>query len=97
MLAGTFLAMAWPLIDAVYTDLVARAHKGRKHIMGMSAATYSMAYVIGPILSGGLAGKYGELKNFAIIGGGVVIVGIVLLLTTPKKLMLPQVEMRDWE
>lgn len=96
-MSGVFLAMAWPLVDAVYTDLVTRAHKGRKHVMGISAATNSMAYIIGPILSGWLAGRFGEMQNFAIIGGMVVIVAIVLLFTTPKKLNLPQVEMREWE
>lgn len=96
-ISGVFLAMAWPLVDAVYTDLVARANKGRKHVMGMSSATNSMAYVIGPILSGWLAGQYGEMGNFAIIGGLVVIVALILLITTPKKLLLPQEEMKVWE
>lgn len=96
-MSGMFLAMAWPLIDAVYTDLVARARRGRKHIMGMSSATNSLAYIIGPIFSGWLAGKFGEMQNFAIIGGLVVGVALILLATTPKKLNLPQVEMQEWE
>lgn len=95
--SSVFLAMAWPLVDSVYTDLVARARRGRKHIIGMSSATFSLAYVIGPILSGWLAGKYGEMESFAVIGGLVTLVAVILLMTTPKKLNLPQVEMRDWE
>lgn len=96
-MSSLFLAMAWPLIDAVYTDLVARARRGRKHVMGMSAAAFSLAYIVGPIFSGWLAGEYGEMGSFAIIGGMVVVVAIVLLFATPKKLNLPQVEMREWE
>ena len=97
LMSSVFFALAWPLVDAVYTDLVARGRRGRKHIMGMSAASFSLAYIIGPILSGWLAGKYGEIQNFAIIGGMVVFVGMILLFTTPQKLNLPQVEMREWE
>ncbi len=95
--AGTFLAMAWPLMDSVYTDLVVRARRGRKHIMGMSAATFSLAYIVGPIASGWLAGKYSEVTVFSVVGIGVVLVTLMLLLVTPRKLLLPQDEMSSWE
>lgn len=95
--AGLFIAMAFPLIDSVYTDLVARARKGRKHIMGMSSATFSLAYVIGPILSGFISGKLGEEMTFSMIGLGVGLVAIVLLVVTPKKLKLPQDEIQSWK
>jgi len=97
MMSGTFLAMAWPLVDAVYTDLVSRARRGRKHIMGMSAAAFSLAYIIGPIFSGWLSGLFGEIRVFFIIGSMVVMVAAVLLVVTPKKLLLPQDEMKNWE
>lgn len=67
-LAGLFIAMAFPLIDSVYTDLVARARKGRKHLMGMSSATFSLAYVIGPIVAGYLSGVIGEERTFSVVG-----------------------------
>jgi len=95
--SSVFFAMAWPLIDAVYTDLVARSRRGKKHLMGMSSAALSMAFVIGPIVSGWLAGEYGERQNFAIIGGLVVVGAVILLLVTPKKLNLPQKEIATWE
>ncbi len=96
-MSGTFLSMAWPLIDAVYTDLVARAHKGRKHVMGMSSATYSIAYIIGPILAGFFTGIFGEIQTFAAIGVVVTLASLILLATTPRKLNLPQIEMKTWE
>ena len=97
MLAGFFLAMAFPLIDSVYTDLVARARKGRKHIMGMSSATFSLAYVIGPIMAGFISGKVGEEMTFSIIGGIVFLIATCLLIITPKKLKLPQDEIKSWQ
>lgn len=95
--SGTCLALAWPLTDAVYTDLVVRARRGRKHIMGMSAAAFSLAYIIGPIVAGWVAGQVGELQTFAWLGGLVASVALVLLLVTPKKLRLPQEEIQSWE
>lgn len=95
--AGLFVAFAFPLIDSVYTDLVARARKGRKHIMGMSSATFSLAYVVGPIMTGYLSGLMGEKMTFTAIGTIVCIVSIILLAKTPKKLKLPQDEIQSWE
>lgn len=96
-ISSTFMAASWPLMDAVYTDLVARARRGRKHMIGLSSATLSLAYVIGPILSGWLAGRFGEVETFAIVGWGVVVVSGILLFVTPKKLQLPQQEIQNWE
>lgn len=96
-LAGLFIAMAFPLIDSVYTDLVARARKGRKHIMGMSSATFSLAYVVGPILSGFISGRLGEEMTFTMMGVVVCVVAVILLVVTPKKLKLPQDEIQSWE
>lgn len=96
-LAGLFIAMAFPLIDSVYTDLVARARKGRKHIMGMSSATFSLAYVVGPILSGFISGRLGEEMTFTMMGVVVCIVAVTILVVTPKKLKLPQDEIQSWE
>lgn len=94
---GVVRNAAYPLIDSVYTDLVARARKGRKHIMGMSSATFSLAYVVGPILSGFISGKLGEEMTFTVIGLVVCVVATILLVVTPKKLKLPQDEIQSWE
>ncbi|MFZ2200127.1 MAG: MFS transporter [Microgenomates group bacterium] len=95
--AGMFLAIAWPLTDAVYTDLVARARRGRKHVMGMSSAAFSLAYIIGPILAGWISGVMGVTETFVILGMMVVIVSGILLIFTPRKLKLPQNEIQNWE
>lgn len=97
IIASIFMAMSWPLMDAVYTDLVVRAQRGRKHMIGLSSSTLSLGYVIGPILAGWLSGTYGEIETFAIIGWGVVVISVILLVVTPKKLRLPQEEMKVWE
>lgn len=95
-LSSSLLAVSGPLLDAVYTDVVVRMGRERKHLMGLSSCSISLAYVIGPILAGGLASMFGEQKTFMLGGMGAVVVGVVLLLTTPKKLHLPQRDIESW-
>jgi MFS family permease len=95
-LVGVMMAASWPLIDSVYTDLVSRARKGKKHVMGMSAAMYGLAYIIGPIMSGYLVEWVGEVGSFAVVGVVVTCVSVILILMTPRKLALPQSEIKTW-
>ncbi len=98
VLSSIFIGLAWPLIDAVYSDLTVRmVRRGRKHMMGMSNAMHSLSYVIGPIIAGALAGEFGELESFGYIGAIVMIVSIILLFVTPKKIRLPQQEINAWD
>lgn len=97
VIVGAAVSASWPLIDSVYTDLVARARRGKKHIMGMSAAMFGLAYIIGPIISGVMSQIWGEEKSFAVIGAAVLLVSILLLVVTPKKLALPQRQISDWD
>ncbi len=97
IISSILMSMSWPLMDAIYTDLVVRSRRGRKHMIGLSSSTLSLAYVIGPILAGWLSGTFGEVETFAIIGWGVALTCMVLLWVTPKKLHLPQREMIGWD
>lgn len=97
LLSSVFLALAWPLVDATYSDFTVRMKRGRKHMIGMSSSVLSLAYVIGPILSGYLAGAVGEVKSFTYIGCGVAIIAAILLVVTPRKIRLPEAEIRTWE
>lgn len=96
ILSSILMSMSWPLMDAIYTDLVVRSRRGRKHMIGLSSSTLSLAYVIGPILAGWLSGTFGELETFAIIGWGVMVISGALLWVTPRKLRLPQEEIQSW-
>lgn len=94
--ASCFGALALPLIDAVYTDLVSRMGRERKHLIGLSSATSSVAYVVGPVMAGFIADTVGEVETFAVMGVGMVVVGLLLLIMMPKKLRLPQAEIKAW-
>ena len=66
-------------------------------MMGLQNSTSDIAYVIGPILAGGIAQVFGELESFTVLGWIVVGVAIFLLMVTPRKLKLPQSEIVTWE
>jgi MFS family permease len=96
-IASTLLAVSFPLTNGVYSDIVARMGRERKHLIGLSNSTLSLAYIIGPILAGLIAKWVGEEKTFSVMGGITVVVAIFLLIVTPRKLRLPEKEIRSWE
>ena len=95
--AGMFIAISIPLIAVVYTDLLVRMGKERKHLIGLTAAMGSFAYVIGPVVAGGMSDIVGERMVFVVMGMMAFMLGIVLLLLMPRKIKLPQKEIRAWE
>jgi MFS family permease len=95
-ISGILLAVSYPLIDAVYADIVSRMGRNRQHLIGLSSSSMSLAYIIGPILSGAIASLLGESTTFSIIGIITMIISATLLLLTPKKLKLPQTQISTW-
>lgn len=93
LLSGLFLAFAWPLNEAVYSDLSERAGKYKLHITAITRANTSIGYIAGPILAGILADSVGYNNTFAIIGLIGFIFAIILVVLTPKKLKIPQVSL----
>jgi len=96
-LVGTMLSFSWPLTDAVYSDIVSRMGKEGKHVVGLSGSTISLAYIFGPILAGLISQYMGEKGTFVVVGLLMMLVSILLLVMTPRKLRLPQAEIKTWE
>lgn len=95
-LSSIMLSVSYPLVDAVYSDVVVRMGRERKHMVGLGVSMISLAYIVGPILSGWIASQVGERMTFVAVGAATVTVSIVLLITTPRKLLLPQREIKNW-
>jgi MFS family permease len=95
--SSLLMAVSWPLVDAVYSDIVARMGRERKHMIGLSNSTISLAYIMGPAIAGLVASSVGERMTFVVMGGTIVLVCFFLLMVTPKKLKLPQNEIRNWD
>lgn len=96
-LASCALSISYPLTDAVYSDILARMGRERKHMLGLSSSTVSLAYIAGPAVAGFIASMVGEEMTFSVLGIGVIFVSIILLLVTPKKIKLPQTEIDGWD
>ena len=95
--SSTFLSASYPLVDGVYSDIVARMGRERRHLIGLTRSSLSFAYIIGPALAGGLASLTGEINTFVIVGFVGAVVSAILLVTTPKKLKLPQEDIHKWD
>lgn len=96
LFTGSALSIAWPLTDAVYSDIINRMGKEGKHMVGLSSSTVSLSYIIGPILAGGIAQMVGERITFSVMGIFMSVAAIILLMVTPRKLRLPQGEIKTW-
>jgi MFS family permease len=96
-LSSLMLAIVYPLVDGVYSDIVARLGRVRHHMIGLSNSTTSLAYVLGPIIAGFVTSWVGEKNSFVVIGAVIILISVILLLVTPKKLKLPQDMVKSWE
>lgn len=95
-LVGVSSSFCWPLKDAVFSDVVNRMGIEGKHMIGLSGSTASLAYILGPIISGVITTIVGEKNTFVVVGMILIIVSLVLLVVTPKKMKLPQGEISGW-
>lgn len=96
LLSAIALAFVYPLVQGVYTDIIARMGKEKKEMIGLISSTLNIAYIIWPPIAGFMASKIGERLTFSALGVLVLIVSVILLFVTPKKLRLPQTEIQKW-
>jgi len=96
LLSSIMLAIAYPLTDGVYSDIVARMGRERKHLIGLNSSVINLSYIVAPIAVGLIASKIGERMTFSALGGATIIIAILLLIVTPRKLKLPQEEIKTW-
>jgi MFS family permease len=89
--------VSWLLISSVYSDLQKRLGRYIHHLQGIGNASKSLAYIFAPLTMGIMADKFGFSISFAILGGIIVIASILLLILTPRKIRLPQVEISNIE
>lgn len=97
LLSSLMFAFAYPLNNAVFSDLGARLGKEKNHLFGMMNAIGSLAFIVIPIALGVLSDSYGYIYAFAFTGAFSMIAGIVLIIKTPKKIRLPQKEIQSMD
>lgn len=97
VVSSIMLSAAYPLIDAVYSDLIVRLNLEGKHLMGLTGSVVNLAYILGPAAAGYLSSVAGELVTFQLTGVLTIVVMVFLLIVTPRKIRLPQHEISKWE
>lgn len=97
LLSSCLIALVYPLIEGVYSDLIARMGHSQKDMIGLTSSTVNISYMIWPVIAGLISTKVGESATFGILGIVVCLVALILIFITPKKLRLPQGEIKTWE
>jgi MFS family permease len=90
-----FLNLSSILNLAVFEDYVARLGKFGNDMAGIEQASGSIAYIIGPILWGGLASLLGYQRSFAITGVIFASIAIACLASIPRKIHMPQTKLEE--
>src|SRR5258706_791732 len=96
-LSSSALAICYPLLNGDYCDMIARMGREEKDMIGLTNSVTNLSYIVWPIFAGLLTSRVGERLTFAWVGIGVFVVAVILLFITPKKLKLPQEEIKSWE
>ncbi|HKC05126.1 MAG TPA: MFS transporter [Patescibacteria group bacterium] len=96
-LSSIAISISYPLIEGVYSDIVARMGKEKKEMIGLTSSVVNISYVVWPPIAGLITTRVGERMTFGVVGAITVVTAIILIFVTPKKLRLPQEEIKKWE
>lgn len=95
-LASSALAVCYPLLEGVYTDFLIRMGSEKKEMIGLTGSVVNFSYIIWPVFAGIISSRVGERLTFFWLGVVVFVCSVILLFVTPKKLKLPQQEIKAW-
>ena len=83
-----FISFAWPAISGAYADYVSEKPDYAKEVEALQDSFTNLGYMLGPTIAGLLAYNYGYESSFSILGVAGVIISIILLILTPKKISI---------
>lgn len=89
LVSSTFSAIAWPAINGAYADYIEESPHLEQEIEGVTDFAYNLAYILGPITAGILADRFGNGISFTIFGTIALIMSIILLAVTPRRIHVP--------
>lgn len=93
-LMSVFFGITIILIDSTFQDYVARAGAVGNDIVSLLQFAHNVSYAIGPIILGVAAKYFGYAKTFQMVGILVLFVSLVSFLITPRKIKMPQKELK---
>lgn len=83
-LAASMSAIAWPAIRGAYADYISEDMPAEAEIEGVADFSNNAGYVVGPILAGLLADRFGNSAAFAVLGASAALIAILLKKKSPK-------------
>jgi diacylglycerol kinase len=89
-----FLAIATPQINGAIEDYLERLGGNANSLIGLENSMVNLAYIIGPIAGGVIASVFDYKASFAIIGGILIVISTVALIKSPRKIKLPQSQIK---
>lgn len=84
--ASLFNSIAWPSIKGAIADYIQETPRGVSELEGLQDFSTNIGYVIGPILAGLTATYFNRINAFGVIGIVGIILSIILIHSTPKKI-----------
>jgi len=87
-LASVCISMSWPTINGAYADYIAETHKYQREIESLEDFSMNIGFVIGPIIAGFGGGTLGHLPTIGLIGITGSLIGVLLLIITPKEIKI---------
>ncbi len=92
-----FSSMSWVFNEAVFSDMSRRAKENGLYVNAIERVNESFGYLLGPIIIGFLADTTDYFWGFAFIGLFAILIALILIVVTPRKLKLPQQELQRIE
>jgi predicted MFS family arabinose efflux permease len=89
-LTGVFISFSSPLNEAVFSDLLSRSPQSKIYLLSLIRIIYSVSCMFSPIITGFLADQLGYKSMFGTMGIAATLIAIMLLISTPLKIKLPQ-------
>ncbi|MFA5986270.1 MAG: MFS transporter [Parcubacteria group bacterium] len=86
--AACFISIALPAINAAYADYISEAPCVDSEIEGVEDLSFNSGYIFGPVFAGVLAGLLGIPGAFSVLGLIGVVLAAVLLVVTPKNILI---------
>lgn len=92
--SSAFMSLAVPEILAAFEDYIERLGDMGNDLIGLENSFTSLSFIIGPVMAGGVAAVLGYQQSFAVFGLLLFIVSIAMLAIVPRKVKLPQGELK---
>jgi MFS family permease len=86
--SSTLISFSWPAMRGTYADYISESPKFEKEITALEDFAGNIGYIIGPIFAGALADVLGNAQAFSALGIICVLVSLVLLKVTPRKIQV---------